>query len=265
MAKKYYWLKLHKDFFKRHDIRIIEDMPNGKDYVLFYLKLLVESIGHEGELRFNETIPYDENMLATITNTNIDVVRSAVKIFRELKLMEMYEDGTIFMGEVQKMIGSQTEWAEKKRIYREKQKQLQQGQKEDMSDKSKIQSKSKEKDTDKEKRDLFFESIWQLYPNKKGKAQISDSKKKELYKHKDELPTALERYKKYLAANEWLKPQNGSTWFNKGYVDYLDENYTEPINLEELISREMIRTQKYEETSEELKKHVKREEWYARL
>ena len=46
--KKYYWLKLKKDFFKRHDIQIIENMPNGKDYVLFYLKLLVESVDHEG-------------------------------------------------------------------------------------------------------------------------------------------------------------------------------------------------------------------------
>ena len=29
--KRFYWLKLKKDFFKRHDIRIIEAMPNGKD------------------------------------------------------------------------------------------------------------------------------------------------------------------------------------------------------------------------------------------
>ena len=43
--KKYYWLKLKKDFFKRHDIQIIENMPNGKDYVLFYLKLLGRECG----------------------------------------------------------------------------------------------------------------------------------------------------------------------------------------------------------------------------
>ena len=40
--ERYYWLKLKRDFFKRHDIRVIEDMPNGKEYVLFYLKLMVE-------------------------------------------------------------------------------------------------------------------------------------------------------------------------------------------------------------------------------
>lgn len=118
--KKYYWLKLKNDFFKRHDIRIIEGMPNGKDYVLFYLKLLVESVSHEGELRFSETIPYNEDMLSTITNTNIDIVRSAVKIFRELDMMEFLEDGTIFMQEVNKMIGHESYYAIKQREHRER-------------------------------------------------------------------------------------------------------------------------------------------------
>ena len=120
-VKKYYWLKLKKDFFKRHDIRIIEDMPNGKDYILFYLKLLVESISHEGRLRFSDTIPYNEQMLATITNTNIDIVRAAMKVFCQLQLVEVLDDETIYMTEVKNMIGCETEWAEKKRLYRQKQ------------------------------------------------------------------------------------------------------------------------------------------------
>ena len=55
--EKFYWLKLKRDFFKRHDMKIIEAMPNGKDYIIFYLKLLCESIDHEGCLRFNEDTP----------------------------------------------------------------------------------------------------------------------------------------------------------------------------------------------------------------
>ena len=120
--KKYYWLKLKKDFFKRHDIQIIENMPNGKDYVLFYLKLLVESVDHEGGLRFNETIPYNEQMLATITNTNIDTVSTAMKLFRELGMVEILDDKTIYMNEVSKMLGTETYWAQKKREEREKKK-----------------------------------------------------------------------------------------------------------------------------------------------
>lgn len=120
--KKYYWLKLKKDFFKRHDIQIIENMPNGKDYVLFYLKLLVESVDHEGGLRFNETIPYNEQMLATITNTNVDTVVNAMKLFKELGMVEILDDKTIYMNEVSKMLGAETYWAQKKREERQKNK-----------------------------------------------------------------------------------------------------------------------------------------------
>lgn len=122
--KRYYWLKLKRDFFKRHDIRIIEAMPNGKDYVLFYLKLLLESIDHEGQLRFSETIPYNEDMLAVITNTNIDVVRSAMKLFSELKMVEIFDDSTIYMNEVERLIGSaaDNDNANRQRRFREKQK-----------------------------------------------------------------------------------------------------------------------------------------------
>lgn len=153
--RKYYWLKLKRDFFKRHDIRIIEAMPNGKDYILFYLKLLCESVDHEGNLRFSEQIPYNEDMLATITDTNVDIVRTAIKIFSELNMMEILDDGTFFMNEVSKMIGCETEWARKKRQYRDKK-----GQSEDnvlllednvlpMSDKSKSKIKSKSKSKSK--------------------------------------------------------------------------------------------------------------------
>ena len=127
---KYYWLKLKRDFFKRHDIRIIESMPNGKDYILFYLKLLCESVDHDGNLRFSENIPYNETMLATITDTNVDIVRSAVKVFTELGMMEVMDDGTYYMTEVNKMIGSasqdeHTRESTRMRVqaYRERQKQ----------------------------------------------------------------------------------------------------------------------------------------------
>lgn len=123
-SKKYYWLKLKRDFFKRHDIRIIEEMPNGKDYILFYLKLLCESVDHDGKLRFSDAIPYNEQMLSVVTNTNVDIVRSAIKVFSELNMMDVLDDGTLYMAEVQNMIGSaaDNDNANRQRRFREKQK-----------------------------------------------------------------------------------------------------------------------------------------------
>lgn len=145
--KKFYWLKLKRDFFKRHDIRIIESMPNGKDYILFYLKLLLESIDHEGELRFSDAIPYNDHMLSVITNTNIDIVRSAMKLFVDLKMLEVMDDQTIYMMEVEKLIGSETKWAEKKRVQRQKEDNVPK-----LSPKCPTEiEKEKEKETEQEK------------------------------------------------------------------------------------------------------------------
>lgn len=152
MANRYYWLKLRRDFFKRHDIRIIEAMPNGKDYILFYLKLLCESVDHDGSLRFSEQIPYNESMLSTITNTNVDTVRNAIKIFSQLGMMDVLDDGTFFMNEVQKMIGSavDNDNANRQRRFREKQKELAlQTRYESVTENN--ESKSIETDIDKDK------------------------------------------------------------------------------------------------------------------
>ena len=115
-----YWLKLKRDFFKRHDIRVIEDMPNGKEYVLFYLKLMVEAIDHEGALRFSDTIPYSESMLSSVTNTNVDIVRSALRLFMELGMVELLNDETLFLNEVAKLLDSETYAAGRQRELREK-------------------------------------------------------------------------------------------------------------------------------------------------
>lgn len=73
----------------------------------------------------------------------------------------------------------------------------------------------------------LFEQLWKAYPSKKGKAQVSDTAKARLLKiGYDEMMRAIERYLYELEKDsDWRKPQNGSTFFNSGYVDYLDANH----------------------------------------
>ncbi len=78
----------------------------------------------------------------------------------------------------------------------------------------------------------FFEEMWSLYPSKKGKGRISNTKKKEIYKLGDEFKRCISRYIEDVEARRRngfpeLKYQNGSTFFNSGYEDYLDKNYQE--------------------------------------
>ena len=230
---KYFWLKLKKDFFKRHDIRIIEAMPNGKDYILFYLKLLCESVDHEGNLRFSDTIPYNEEMLATITNTNIDVVRSAIQVFSKLEMMELLNDGTFYMNEVTKMMGYETDWAVKKREYRER---LKKDNVLPMSDKS----KSIELEIDKEKdidiyntlgqmtcendtnRSILFERFWKEYPKKVGKDKcLNWFKNKSRNVTEDLVNQMIQSLEVWKKSEQWTKDNgqyipNPYTWLNRG-------------------------------------------------
>jgi len=73
----------------------------------------------------------------------------------------------------------------------------------------------------------LFEKLWKLYPVKKGKGQVSFTAKRRLFKvGYEEIVRAMDRYISELERDsEWRKPQNGSTFFNGGYIDYLDDNY----------------------------------------
>lgn len=73
----------------------------------------------------------------------------------------------------------------------------------------------------------LFETLWKLYPLKRGKDKVSDARKLKLLEiGLDEMSRAIDRYKTELEKDsDWRKPQNGSTFFNGGYVDYLDANY----------------------------------------
>lgn len=74
--------------------------------------------------------------------------------------------------------------------------------------------------------DALFEKLWALYPNKKGKARVSDKDKRTLNKYGESVMIqCIERYKEDLKRTPWKQAQNGSTFFHSGYVDYLDGNY----------------------------------------
>ena len=122
--KKYYWLKLPRDYFKRHDIRYIKTLPSGRDIAFFYIELMAESVDHDGSLRFSPEIPYSNDMLAVITETPIEIVENSMKVLKELGLVEISEDGTIVLPKVEKMIGSagDSDNARRQQRYRDRKK-----------------------------------------------------------------------------------------------------------------------------------------------
>jgi hypothetical protein len=74
--------------------------------------------------------------------------------------------------------------------------------------------------------DDFFESVWKPYPRKEGKGKVSNTQKEVLFKiGYEEISRCIGRYKEAKRDKDKQFLQNGSTFFNSGYVDYLDKNY----------------------------------------
>lgn len=90
-----------------------------------------------------------------------------------------------------------------------------------------------------EELELYFDSLWAQYPLKRGKGQVSHAKKLKLWNvGYGQMTRAIQRYLHELAKEaDWRKPQNGSTFFNSGYVDYLDANYDGDFEKKNEISR----------------------------
>ena len=129
--QKYYYLKLVDNFFDRDEMIILESMPDGYLYSNILLKLYLRSLKNTGKLMFNDRIPYNSTMLANVTRHPVAVVEKAIDIFRQLGLVEILDNGAIYMLDIQDFIGKSSTEADRKRNYRrridEEKKQLSEG------------------------------------------------------------------------------------------------------------------------------------------
>lgn len=114
---KFYWLQLKEDFFDEDAIDWLEEQPNGKEYVLFYLKLCLKSLKTDGILVRqvgDMLVPYDYNKLAELTKTKPDTVIVAMELLIKIGLVQKLENGELYISQVENMIGSQSKSAFKK-------------------------------------------------------------------------------------------------------------------------------------------------------
>lgn len=116
-----YYYQLQAEFYRRHEVMILERMTNGLAYAYFYLKLCVESLATNGYLRMNN-LPLSVEDLSAITNVDIETVRSAVAVLLRLGMIQQVDDGAYYLEEVTRFLKkiSMTPEAIRKRKQREK-------------------------------------------------------------------------------------------------------------------------------------------------
>ncbi len=124
-----YWLKLNAHYLDSEDMIYLESMENGEKYAIIWIRLLLlclkDTEENAGFLRFKEGIPYSGTILARVLRKDVDTIRSAMTVFQELGMVTILDDGTLYIEEVQKMIGSEASSAKRVREHRERAKALQ--------------------------------------------------------------------------------------------------------------------------------------------
>lgn len=118
--KKYYYMKLKENFFESESMLLLESVPNGTLYSNILLKMYLKSLKSEGRLMFNEVIPYSPDMIASITRHPVGVVKEALKYFKQLDLIEILDNGTIYMNDIELFIGLSSTEGERKKLARMK-------------------------------------------------------------------------------------------------------------------------------------------------
>ena len=115
--KKYYYLRLKDNFFDSDELKILESMKDGYLYSDILLKLYLRSLKNDGKLVVNDRIPYNAEMLASVTGHQVGTIKQALSMFKELGLIEILENGAIYMLDIQNFIGKGSTEADRQRLY----------------------------------------------------------------------------------------------------------------------------------------------------
>ncbi len=117
--KKYYYLKLKEDFFDNEEMKVLESMKNGVEYQNVYLKMCLLSLKSDGALLFKNMLPYSIEMLSSVLRVNIDTIKTAIEIFEKIGLITITDTETIYMTDIQTLVGQSSTEAERVKRYRQ--------------------------------------------------------------------------------------------------------------------------------------------------
>lgn len=118
MSKRYYWLKLQKDFFTQPKIKKLRKIAGGDTYTIIYLKMQLLSLSNGGKLFFDGIEENFPEEIALTIDEDPDNVKVTVQYLLSQGLIEPCSETEFLMTETQSLICSESESAERVRASR---------------------------------------------------------------------------------------------------------------------------------------------------
>lgn len=149
------WIKITTDIFDDEKMLLIEGMPAADSIITIWFKLLILAgkQNNNGVFLMNDTIPYTDEMLATIFRRDVQIVRLALTTFQQFGMIDVIDNViTIPKWNKHQTLDAYEKKKERDRIYQAERRANQKNLIEKSSDKSSdVVVSDKEEDKDKEK------------------------------------------------------------------------------------------------------------------
>lgn len=230
---KYYYLKMKEGFFESEEIKILESMKDGYIYSNILLKLYLRSLRNEGRLMYRNVIPYTPEILATLVGHQVGTVEKALDVFRKLELIEVLDNGAIYMMDIQNYIGKSSTEADRQRAYYNRVK-TEKALLRELGETNHSEQECEKPEPKSQKAisnySTNFEEFWAIYPRKADKAQAYKKYKARLedgFSHEQLLEAAknyAEQCRRDRTEEKYIK--HGKTFLGEStpFLDYLPKN-----------------------------------------
>ena len=264
--KRYYWLKLKENYFDSPKIKKLRKIAGGDTYTIIYLKLQLLSIKNNGIIEYEKIEPTFQEELALKLDEDVENISVTLSYLQSQGLVDVNENNDFFLIEASNNIGSESESAERVRLFRERKNQIalqcndsvtevKQISISNSNSNSNSNSTSNSTSNNKDKKDSEieqeFEEVWKIYPRKEDKKKAFSAYKTARKKASfDEIKKGVETYSNHIRVSNTDKRyiKLGATYFN---AECWANNYEQAAPQEELIKGKYTRAQ-VEEFAKEL-------------
>lgn len=234
--RKYYYLKLKENFFDTEELKVLESHRDGYIYSNIFLKMCLQSLRNEGRLMYRNIIPYTPDIIATLTGHQVGTVEKALQVFENLGLIEILDNGAIYMMDIQNYIGQSSTEADRQRAYYNRikaEKAIIEGKSKDLLELPEPEPEEPKSNKAISNYTTDFEEFWNIYPRKADKAQAYkkyNARIKDGFSH-EQLCEAARNYanqcKRDSTEDKYIK--HGKTFLGEAtpFLDYLPKVSTQ--------------------------------------
>lgn len=251
MGKKYYWLKVQRNFFRQKSVKKLKQSENGNEKVLIYLELLALSLENDNKLIFE----YVEDTFAKDLALEIDedpkLVEETLEYLKKQNLIECVSESEYVLLETFELTGSEDKTTKRVRKHRESKKDNIIEEIETHSNKNETlcnadETHSNKNETLEKEKDIDIEIEKDKYINKeKACVTYLSDKTKKIKTGDKNLSKITKLYESnigpiYPANRDWfieISQQIESDLFNKAIEICIDKSVVTPSYLKGIIKK----------------------------